>query len=154
MLRVLRDDPELLSFLRRHPLGRLEFSGRVPNRNWLGFYDARPRDVVVNSIRSAESYGKEFRPPGLASVSAAGKSLAEAMQRSLYHEIGHHILESLPAQAPDQIAAQGRSRQAFPNIDSGAREPTGVFLRNLCGLPFRGLARTKTQRGTIWSKRF
>jgi len=29
------------------------------------------------------------------------------MQRSFYHEIGHHILERLPAQILDEIAVQG-----------------------------------------------
>jgi hypothetical protein len=49
----------------------------------MGSFDLRSRDFVVNALRASESYGKEFDPPGLPSVSAAGGNLVEAMQRSL-----------------------------------------------------------------------
>jgi len=114
ILDALQNDPKLLSFLERHALGRLEFSGRVPKPSWLGYYDGRSADLVVNSFRPADSYGRDFYPPELPSVSAAGKNLIQAVQRSLYHEIGHHILEQLPAQILDQVAAHRRSGQAFP----------------------------------------
>jgi hypothetical protein len=91
VLQVLRDDPKLLRFLKNHKLGRLEFSGRLPKPNWFGSYDPHSRDLVVNSSRSPETYSREFYPPELPSVSTAGRNLVQAMQRSLYHEIGHHI---------------------------------------------------------------
>jgi hypothetical protein len=105
VLHALCGDPRLLLFLEKHPLGRLEFSGRVPRANWLGFYQPQSRDLVVNTVRSAETYGKDFYPPDLLSVSSAGSGPVEAMRRSLYHELGHHILESVPYPALDEIAA-------------------------------------------------
>jgi hypothetical protein len=136
VLRALRDDPELLSFLGRHGLGRLEFSSQVPKPNWLGFYDANSRDLVVNSARSPETYGKEFHPPELASVSAAGSNLVEAMQRSLYHEIGHHILENLPAQILDRIATQSRSRRAAPVSIRARGNPLDYFSETFSAYRF------------------
>jgi hypothetical protein len=56
----------------------MEFSGRLPWLHWLGSYDPVSRDLVINSFRLPETYGKEFYPPELESVSAAGKSLAMA----------------------------------------------------------------------------
>src|SRR5271165_1048029 len=81
VLQALRGETELLNFLERHKLGRLEFSGRVPEPRWLGWYDPQLRDVVVNAFRGPETYGQEFYPAELKSVSSAGSNLVEAMQR-------------------------------------------------------------------------
>src|ERR1039457_5284950 len=68
VLQALCGDTRLLGFLERHKLGRLEFSGRLPMPNWLGSYAPESREVVVNCVRSADTYGMEFHPPELKSV--------------------------------------------------------------------------------------
>jgi len=44
VLQALRGDIRLLGFLKRHKLGRLEFSDRLPMSNWLGSYDPQSRE--------------------------------------------------------------------------------------------------------------
>ncbi len=69
---------------------------------------------MVNPSRRPESYGKEFDPPVLKSVSEAGRTLTEAMQRSLYHELGHHVLRAAGPGAEQQAKNLFRSRRATP----------------------------------------
>ena len=45
ILNALRDDPKLLCFLERHEIGQLEFSGRLPEPNWLGSYDTGSQEL-------------------------------------------------------------------------------------------------------------
>jgi hypothetical protein len=124
VLQALRGDPKLLGFLGRHSLGRLEFSGRVPKPSWRGSYDTGTRDLVVNAFRSPGTYGKRFHPPKLESVSFAGRNLVEAMQRTLYHEIGHHLLASAGPEEIRRIERFRRSGRAFP---VSRRATEGVF---------------------------
>jgi hypothetical protein len=103
VLQALCDDTPLLAFLERHLLGRLEFSGRMLEPDWLGSFHPPSRDLIVNSARSAATYGQEFYPPDLKSFSSAGSSLAEAMQRSLYHELGHYVFDSAGPETERQV---------------------------------------------------
>ena len=50
VLEALCNDAPLLAFLERYPLGKLEFSGRLPNPEWRGSYDPQFREVVVNPM--------------------------------------------------------------------------------------------------------
>jgi len=92
VLSALASDPKMVAILSGPPLGRFELSGRVPDPTWKGSYWPASGDLVVNPFRPLESYGKEFHPPVLKSVSEAGRTLVEAIARSLYHELGHHVL--------------------------------------------------------------
>jgi len=114
VFQALRDDPRLLGFLERYKLGRLEFSGRLPRPDWLGFYQPLSNDLAVNCFRSPESYGMEFYPPELPSVSVAGQNLVQAMQRSLYHELGHQILNISGPEIEQQVKRLLRSGRAIP----------------------------------------
>jgi hypothetical protein len=49
---VLRDDPELVAFLARHPLGRLEFSPGSLDHRWRASYDLA-YDIVESLLRQA-----------------------------------------------------------------------------------------------------
>jgi hypothetical protein len=147
VLQALRADPKLLSFLERHPLGKLEFSGRLPGSNWFGLFDPQSRDLIVNSCRTPDTYGQEFYPPELESISAGGKNLAEAMQRSLYHELGHHILENLPAFVVDQITIQGRSRQAAPVSVRARGNPLEYFSETFAAYRFEDALADKDPSG-------
>ena len=114
VLQALKSDPRLVDILEGHGLGRLELSGRVPKPHWLGYYDPRTGDLVVNTLRPESTFGREFGSPELPSVSAAAPNLVEALQRSLYHEIGHHLLERVPAAVLDQFVDLRRSRKLIP----------------------------------------
>jgi hypothetical protein len=103
VLSALARDRRLVAILSSHPLGRLELSGRVPNPTWNGSYRPVSRDLVVNSFRPPDSYGKEFDPQKIKSVSEAGRTLAEAIERSLYHELGHHILDAAGPEFRSQV---------------------------------------------------
>jgi len=141
VLQALRSDPRLLAFLEKHELGRLEFSGRVPRPSWLGSYEPSSRDLVVNAFRAAESYGKEFYPPELNSVSSAGSSLVEAMQRSLYHELGHSILDAAGPETQQQVRRLLRSGRAMPVSLQARLEAREYFCETFAAYRFEdGLA--------------
>jgi hypothetical protein len=141
VFQALRDDPQILRFLARHPLGRLEFSGRMPYPNWLGWFDRRSGDLVVNAFRAPESYGKQFYPPELLSVSAAGRNLAEAMQRNLYHELGHSVLAAAGPETDCQVRRLFRSGRVMPISLRGRQEPIEYFCETFAAYRFEaGLA--------------
>jgi len=141
VLQVLRGDLALLRFLETHPLGRLEFSGRLPKPTWLGSYDPPPRDLVVNAFRSPDTYGQEFHSPELRSVSRAGRSLIEAIQRSLYHELGHSILDAADPETAQQVRRLLRSGRAMPVSLRAGEETLEYFCETFAAYHFEdGLA--------------
>ena len=127
VLQALRGDPKLLEFFKKHQLGRLEFSGRLPNPNWRGSYDPPSRDVVVNAFRGPETYGKGFYPPELPTVSEAGRNLVEAMQRSLYHEIGHSVLDAAGPELDQHVRRLFRSGRVMPVSLRARADPVEYF---------------------------
>jgi hypothetical protein len=141
VLRALCNDPKLLRFLERHKLGRLEFSDHLPHSSWMGSFDRRSRDLVVNALRASESYGKGFYPPGLPSVSAAGGNLVEAMQRSLYHEIGHSILDVTGPETARQVGKLLWGGRAMPVSILAKKDPEEYFCETFAAYRFEdGLA--------------
>jgi hypothetical protein len=141
VLQVLCGDPAMLRFLEAHTLGRLELSGRLPRPTWLGSYDPLSRDLVVNAFRSPETYGQEFYPPELKSVSSAGRSLVEAMQRSLYHELGHAILDAAGPEAERQVRRLLRSGRTTPVSLRAGEETLEYFCETFAAYRFEdGLA--------------
>jgi hypothetical protein len=148
VLQALRSDPKLLRFLERHELGRLEFSGRLPDARWHGSYHPSSGDLVVNAFRGPETYGKELGPPKLISVSAAGRNLTEAMQRSLYHELGHAIIEVAGPEALHQVQSLRRSGRTMP-ISVRARDagPREYFSESLAAYRFEDSFADKDPEG-------
>ena len=146
VLQALRSDPKLLRFLERHKLGRLEFSGRLP-KTWFGSYDPPSRDLVVNVFRSPESYGEDFYPPELTSVSAAGTNLVEAMQRSLYHEIGHSILDAAGPGPHHQVRKLYRSGRVAPVSFRAKVDPIEYFCETFTAYRFEGGLADKDPNG-------
>jgi hypothetical protein len=141
VLQALRSDPKLLRFLERHELGRLEFSGHLPHSGWMGSFDRRSRDLVVNASRASGTYGKEFYPPGLPSVSAASGNLVEAMQRSLYHEIGHSILDVTGPYTARQVGKLLWGGRAMPVSILAKKDPEEYFCETFAAYRFEdGLA--------------
>jgi len=135
VLQALRSDPKLLGFLEKHELGRLEFSGQLPHPSWMGSFDRHSRDLVVNAFRAPESYGRGFCSPELSSVSAAGRSLVEAMQRSLYHELGHSILDVAGPEVERQAGKLLWSGRTSPVSIRARKEPIKYFLRDVRRVP-------------------
>lgn len=108
----------LLDFLRREPLGDIEFKS-IPDS---GRYFWPSRRLQINTNRVPDSYGEAFDPDHHWSISALGGNRLDAMRRSLVHELGHHLLwigghdvQSLASQAFSQNAGQRIS--LYANMD-------------------------------------
>jgi hypothetical protein len=141
VLQALRSDPKLLGFLERRQLGRLEFSGRLPHASWMGSFDRQSRRLVVNAFRLPESYGQDSHPPELPSVSAAGRNLVEAMQRSLYHELAHSVFDVVGPEVERQVGKLLWSGRAMPVSIRARKEPVEYFCETFSAYRFEdGLA--------------
>ena len=105
-------------------------------------------ELVVNAFRGPETYGKELNPPKLISVSAAGRNLAEAMQRSLYHELGHKIIDVAGPEALHQVQNLRRSGRTMP-ISVRARDagPLEYFSESLAAYRFEDSFADKDPEG-------
>lgn len=147
VLQALRGDASMLRFLERHPLGRLEFSGRMPNRDWLGYYEPESGDLTINAFRGPDTYAQEFDPRQVASVSCAGASLVEAMQRSLYHELGHAILDVAGPDVHHQIRnLVGRGR-TMPVSRRARRDAAEYFSETFTAYRFEDALADKDPEG-------
>jgi hypothetical protein len=147
VLQALCDDTPLLAFLERHPLGTLEFSDRLPVSNWRGSFHPQTRDVVVNSFRGTETYGKEFYPAELWTISEAGRDLVEALQRTLYHELGHSVLDVAGPEIEHQITRLLRSRRAAPISILATGDPIEYFCETFAAYRFEDSLADKDPEG-------
>jgi hypothetical protein len=136
VLSALARDRRLVAILSSHPLGRLELSGRIPNPTWNGSYRPASGDLVVNPFRPPESYGKEFHPGVLKSVSEAGRTLTEAIERSLYHELGHHVLYAAGPGAERQLKNLFRSGRATPVSIRARKDAVEYFSESFSAYRF------------------
>ena len=146
----MRDDPKLVAILERNELGKLELSGRLPKPEWNGSYDPPTADITINAYRPQSSYGHEFIPGELKTISAAGSSLVEAMQRSLYHEIGHHVLEVAEAGKAGTIVEVGkllRSGRAMPLSTRAGRRAIEYFAETFSAYRFEDMLVYKDPEG-------
>jgi hypothetical protein len=147
VLETLRSDPRLLEFLKKHELGRLEFSGRLPDPRWHGSYFPPTGEIVINAFRGADTYGKEFYASALVSVSAAGRDLTEAMQRSLYHELGHKIIDTVGPEALHQVENLRRRGRAIPISQRARAGPEEYFCESLAAYRFEDSFADKDPEG-------
>jgi hypothetical protein len=150
VLRALRDDPATVAFLARNQLGKLELSTRLPKPEWNGAYDPLTADITINAHRASSSFGHEFVPGELKTVSEAGSSLEEAMQRSLYHEIGHHVLEAAEAVEPgtiDGVRKLLRSGRALPVSERAGQRAVEYFAETFSAYRFEEMLVYKDPEG-------
>jgi hypothetical protein len=151
VLQALHGDRKLLDFLERHPLGKLEFPGRLPQPEWNGAYDPPPlADITINAYRAPTSYGHKFIPAELKTVSEAGGNLVEAIERSLYHEIGHHVLEVAEAVDPgtiDEIRKLLRSGRAMPVSKRAGQRAIEYFVESFSAYRFEDTLACKDPEG-------
>jgi hypothetical protein len=147
VLSALSPDRRLVAILSSHPLGRLELSGRVPNPTWNGSYRPISGDLVVNPFRLPDSYGKEFDPQKIKSVSEAGLTLGEAMQRSLYHELGHHILDAAGPEFRSQVMRLFASGRTFPVSERAKIRAAEYFSESFAAYRFEDSFADKDPEG-------
>src|SRR6266404_4357558 len=91
--------------------------------------------------------GKEFFPEDLESVSEAGRNLVEAMQRSLYHEIGHRILEIAGPEVRHQVARLVRSGRASPVSYRATQNAVEYFAETYAAYRFEDALADKDPEG-------
>jgi len=147
VLSALATDPKVVAILGSRPLGRLELSGRVPNPAWNGFYRPVSGDLVVNPFRPPDSYGKEFHPAEIKSVSEAGRTLSEAIERSLYHELGHHILDLAGSEVRSQIARLFRGGRVLPVSERAKIRAAEYFSESFAAYRFEDCFADKDPEG-------
>ena len=102
---------------------------------------------MVNPFRPPDSYGKEFHPPVLKSVSEAGRTLSEAMQRTLYHELGHHVLDAAGPEARTQVTRLFRSGRAFPISERAGKRAVEYFSESFAAYRFEDCFADKDPEG-------
>lgn len=117
--------PTELKLLQRRPLGTLSFeptvfAGRTPLN---GVYYHFTANLGVSVSRGAHTYGQAWAAGEVWSVSKAAAGAAEALQRTVVHELGHHLHISLGASA-NQIVhdAFGRALTAGRFITQYSRQ--------------------------------
>ena len=65
--------------------------GTLP-KDLMGQYDPLTKNLDLSVSRARGTYGTPWRAGKVATVSSSGKTRAEAMQRTLVHELGHHLV--------------------------------------------------------------
>ena len=70
-----------------------------------GIYFPHPRVLVVRRKRRPDTYGMSATDPELSSISAAAQTEREAVERTLVHELAHHISLFLGALREEAIAS-------------------------------------------------
>jgi SPP1 gp7 family putative phage head morphogenesis protein len=95
----------LSSFLRKKPLKELHVSSDIGRSDEQirrdektgkksvsqGRYSARTGKLSLRVPRPKSTYGKEFRPGESHSISSAAKTEKDAIQRTVTHEVAHHL---------------------------------------------------------------
>jgi hypothetical protein len=133
---VLRDDPGLVSFLARHPLGLLEFSGGLPDEGWRASYVPLTADLAIETFRPPSSFGYELLPEELPTVSAAARTYLGALQRSFYHELGHHVLATLGPHVEYEVRLLKGSGRVNPISDRARRNAIEYFAETFAAYRF------------------
>jgi len=83
-------DNGLLPYLERQPLEGIALKRKLARRVG-GQYSASAKVLAVDGAREAHTFGQVFEAGKSWSVSSAAKTVGEATQRTLIHEVAHHI---------------------------------------------------------------
>jgi hypothetical protein len=83
----------------------------------------------------------------LKSFSSAGSSLAEAMQRSLYHELGHYVFDSAGPETERQVLRLLRSGRSMPISRRAWRGPAEHFCETFAAYRFEASLADKDPEG-------
>ena len=128
--------PNLLKFLEAHPLSRVEFSGRFSEPDLNAEYDPRARAIVVNSDRPRDTYGQTLQAGPAVTVSSLGRDLTDAMSRSLFHELGHHVEHCAGPFVIDAVVAAGRQKLLYPFSRRARLNPLEYFAESFAAYQF------------------
>ena len=77
----------------------------------------------------------------------AGRTLGEAMQRSLYHELGHHILDVAGPEARTQVTRLFRSGRACPISERARKRAVEYFSESFAAYRFEDSFADKDPEG-------
>jgi SPP1 gp7 family putative phage head morphogenesis protein len=83
-------DNGMLPYLEKQPLEGLALKRKLA-RGVAGQYSQSGKVVAVQGARDAHTFGQTFEAGKSWSVSSAAKTAIEATQRTLIHEVAHHI---------------------------------------------------------------
>jgi hypothetical protein len=128
--------PNLLKFLEAHRLGRVEFSGRISEPDLNAEYDPRARAIIVNADRPRDTYGQTLQAGLAVTVSSLGRDLTDAMSRSLFHELGHHVEHCAGPFVIDTVVAAGRQRLLYPFTRRARLNPLEYFAESFAAYQF------------------
>lgn len=121
------DSAGLSEFLGRYQLHQIEFMPTVvvDGRSVNGIYYPEDARVEVAITRDTRGWGLSRDDQDFYTLSQGGRSLLEAIQRTLIHEVGHHVHEVLRRQHPQlflQTCLYPRSDGITPYARANARE--------------------------------
>lgn len=103
LLRIV--DARLRNRLASNRLGDLSIRKGLYHRGKKinGSYQSPGANLDVEADRAASTFGQKFNPGQVFSVSSAGGSAMRAMQRTLVHELGHHLHRTGGAQVDKAV---------------------------------------------------
>jgi hypothetical protein len=81
-------------WLEQNPLTRLELTRKVVDEDEIevnGLYSFKNKTIQVATERSTDEYHKVFEWQRVHLVSSTGQTPLEVLQKTLIHELGHHI---------------------------------------------------------------
>jgi hypothetical protein len=86
-------------FLEQNPFLALEFLPNVvlDGREVNGWYDYKQRSSAISLSKEQDDFGQPLNWGQVGSVSTVAKSVPDAIQRTLVHELGHHVHRTLGA---------------------------------------------------------
>jgi hypothetical protein len=84
------DDPGLLGFLKKNPIGELNFAPKT-GAGGNGSYSKSANRLQIGFARDKSKYGKEYERGKTFSVSQLAKTKTGAISGTMIHEIGHHV---------------------------------------------------------------
>jgi SPP1 gp7 family putative phage head morphogenesis protein len=104
-----------LKLLQRRPLNDLRLRPSVIHEGSKvnGLYWNGRRRLEVSTERLGPTFGRSFTPGESWSVSTSGTSQLDAVRRTLVHELGHHVHDSLGADG-DQVVRAAFLRAQTP----------------------------------------
>jgi hypothetical protein len=125
-------------WLEQNPFSSLEFSRVVVNEGEEvgGWYDYAKKSAAIALTKAQDEYGKECVWGRISKLSAAATTPEEAVQRTLVHELGHHIHKKLGEVDPEQFLGT----HITPRSNSGSRygmvNPREYFAETLVAYVF------------------
>jgi hypothetical protein len=83
----------LEGFLIQHPLKTIRFQNKVLylESEVNGIYDFQTKEASIALLRNDSEYAKVYEKQRFWSLSVLAKTLPQAVERTLIHELGHHL---------------------------------------------------------------